>query len=64
MENGKTLRGSAWLLSEIRTVRSRAARGKRHGQCSALILRLAFEYGLRFSELVELRWSAVGLMTR
>lgn len=41
----------------------RAARDNRHGVRDALMLRMAFEHGLRVSELVGLRWSAVNLAT-
>lgn len=41
----------------------RAARDNRYGLRDALMLRLAFEHGLRVSELVGLRWSAVDLVT-
>ncbi|MCE0734269.1 site-specific integrase [Halomonas sp. G15] len=40
-----------------------AIRHSRHGWRDALMLRLAFEHGLRVSELVGLRWSAVDLVT-
>ena len=40
----------------------RAARDNRHGRRDALMLRLAFEHGLRVSELVGLRWPAVDLV--
>ncbi|SEN70007.1 type 1 fimbriae regulatory protein FimB [Halomonas caseinilytica] len=40
-----------------------AMRHQRHGRRDALMIRLAFEHGLRVSELVVLRWSAIDLVT-
>ncbi|GAB2804930.1 tyrosine-type recombinase/integrase [Halomonas shantousis] len=41
----------------------RAAHDNRHGLRDALMLRLAFEHGLRVSELVGLRWPSVDLVS-
>ncbi|MDN3554351.1 tyrosine-type recombinase/integrase [Halomonas almeriensis] len=47
---------------EVHQLMRGAIRHHRHGRRDALMLRLAFEHGLRVSELVGLRWSAVDLM--
>lgn len=48
---------------EVHRLMACAIRHNRHGRRDALMLRLAFEHGLRVSELVGLRWSAVDLVT-
>lgn len=48
---------------EVHRLMRGAIRHHRHGRRDALMLRLAFEHGLRVSELVGLRWSAVDLVT-
>lgn len=47
---------------EVHRLMRGAIRHNRHGRRDALMLRLAFEHGLRVSELVGLRWSAVDLV--
>lgn len=47
---------------EVHRLMRGAMRHNRHGRRDALMLRLAFEHGLRVSELVGLRWSAVDLV--
>lgn len=48
---------------EVHRLMRGAIRHNRHGRRDALMLRLAFEHGLRVSELVGLRWSAIDLTT-
>lgn len=44
---------------EVMQVMKVARRGKRNGERDALMIRLAFEHGLRASELVGLKWQAL-----
>nr|WP_286010063.1 tyrosine-type recombinase/integrase [Larsenimonas salina] len=48
---------------EVHRLMRGALKHSRHGQRDALMIRLAFEHGLRVSELVGLRWTAVELST-
>lgn len=44
---------------EVHAIAKRARKGKRNGARDALMIRMAFEHGLRASELVGLRWQDV-----
>lgn len=44
---------------EVMQVMKVARQGKRNGERDALMIRLAFEHGLRVSELVALKWQAI-----
>lgn len=59
-----TRRGRQHLTrDEVHRLMRGAMRHQRHGRRDALMIRLAFEHGLRVSELVALRWSAIDLVT-
>lgn len=45
--------------NEVMKVVKVARQGKRNGERDALMIRLAFEHGLRVSELVGLKWQAI-----
>lgn len=54
-------RGRPYLTREEVHRLIAAAKNSRHGQRDALMIRLAFEHGLRVSELVTLKWQAFDL---
>jgi type 1 fimbriae regulatory protein FimB/type 1 fimbriae regulatory protein FimE len=51
--------GHRYLTPEQVEALIKAARANRHGQRDALMISLAWHHGLRASELVDLRWSAI-----
>jgi type 1 fimbriae regulatory protein FimB/type 1 fimbriae regulatory protein FimE len=51
--------GHRYLTPEQVEALIKAARSSRHGQRDALMISLAWHHGLRASELVDLRWSAI-----
>jgi integrase len=51
--------GHKYLTPEQVEVLVKAARQNRHGLRDALMISLAWHHGLRASELVDLRWSAI-----
>lgn len=53
-------RGRKYLTrDEVQQLSKAARKGRRNGLRDALMIRLAFEHGLRVSELVGLKWQAV-----
>lgn len=51
--------GHKYLTPEQVEALIKAARQNRHGQRDALMISLAWHHGLRASELIDLRWSAI-----